>query len=239
MNRERIIAIGDIHGCLKALEALLSELQVCRHDTVVVLGDIIDRGPSSCGVVERLKRLSEECRLITLMGNHEEMFLQALEDIDRQEFWLQHGGKEMLESYGVEDVEWRGADMSAIPTSHIDFIRSFRLYFETDDCVFVHAGVAPNLPLSQQSTLDLLWRPLEEERLYPHYSGKTVVVGHTPQPSGQVLDRGFLKCIDTGCHFGGRLTAYEPATGLVWQADEEGCRWGPYCLEEARCSRDR
>jgi serine/threonine protein phosphatase 1 len=210
----RIIAIGDIHGCSKALAALLDAIQPGPEDTLVLLGDYIDRGPDSKGVLEQLIRLQGRCTLVPLKGNHEEMFLIAREGVDVR-YWLGLGGRQMLDSYGpfkeAKDVPWE----------HVAFIRQCRDYFETANHFFVHGSYDSDRPLPEQPWNSLRWRSISPQAT-AHYSGKVAVVGHTPQPSGAVLDLGFLKCIDTFCHGGGWLTALEVNTGRLWQANEAG-----------------
>lgn len=212
----RTIAIGDIHGCLTALDALLGVLELQPSDKLVILGDFIDRGLDSCGVLERLIEFRDLCQLIPLLGNHEEMLLDVVEGRHDLGYWLQFGGQGTLDSYG-NITRWE-----QIPPAHIQFVQECRLFHETDTHIFVHAGVAPNFPMDQQANNDLLWRSLEPDETGPHYSGKTVIVGHTPQPDGQVLDLGFLKCIDTLCHDGGWLTALDVEASQIWQADLRG-----------------
>lgn len=104
---------------------------------------------------------------------------------------------------------------------HWAFLEGLRLSHETDSHFFVHANYAPNRPLSEQDRQTALWLPIDPPP-GPHYSGKTVVVGHKPQIEGTVLNLGHLVCIDTGCGFGGLLTAFDVGSGQVWQVDELG-----------------
>jgi serine/threonine protein phosphatase 1 len=122
----RTIAIGDIHGCAVALQTLIEAIQPQPADTVIPLGDYIDRGPDSRGVIEQLIALNGRCRLIPLRGNHEEMFLAAVERPDKVEAWLQCGGTQMLRSNGIN------ARLENVPQSHIEFLRSTRDWFETE-----------------------------------------------------------------------------------------------------------
>jgi serine/threonine protein phosphatase 1 len=212
----RTIAIGDIHGCARALAALIEAIQPGTQDEIVTLGDYIDGGPDSRDVVDYLLALSTRCQLVPLMGNHEQMLLAALEQCSERTYWLKFGGGATLASYG------RAAGPDAIPREHIDFVRSCLSYHETDSQIFVHANYYPNQPMASLSSNVLYWESLQLERVGAHYSGKTVTVGHTPQPDGQVLDLGFLKAIDTDCWRGGRLTALEVHTGRLWQANQRG-----------------
>lgn len=146
----RTIAVGDIHGCLVAFDAVIKALKLQPTDTLVILGDFIDRGPDSRGVLDRLIELNKQCRLVPLLENHEEMLLAAREGKSDLRYWKKFGGQETLDSYG------RLTDGSGIPWAHVRFIQECRLFFETDTHLFVHAGVAPNLPMENQSSLDLL-----------------------------------------------------------------------------------
>ena len=216
---ERTIAIGDIHGCQQALEAILAAIKPTAVDTIVTLGDIIDRGPESRAVVETLIDLGRRCQLVPLLGNHEEMLLTVRIDpdsLDVLSMWLRNGGTATLDSYGP------GVGPHDIPQTHIEFIESCVQFHETDTHIFVHGNYDPNCPLSQQSSFTLLWESLRARTPERHVSGKTMVVGHTAQRDGQILDRGYLKCIDTNCYGGGWLTALDTATGKIWQANQQG-----------------
>jgi serine/threonine protein phosphatase 1 len=212
----RIIAIGDLHGCSTALRKLIEAIDPQPADTLVLLGDYIDRGPDSRGVIETLIGLKQRCRLITLMGNHEEMFIEAFRAPDDLQFWLQFGGEEMLDSYG------RTRTLDLVPREHVLFLRRCRNYFETDTHIFVHACYTAERPLNETSEQILRWLPVTHSIPPPHFSGKTVIVGHTPQESGRILDLGHVKCIDTGCCTGGWLTALDVTSGHTWQANQMG-----------------
>jgi serine/threonine protein phosphatase 1 len=218
----RTIAIGDIHGCSDALAALLDAVAPDRDDTVVTLGDYIDRGPNSRGVLDRLIPLAARCRLVPLLGNHEEAFLDALREKDALRRWLTLGGADTLRSYGWLPGGPRRALADWLPEPHRRFIAACRDYYETATHLFVHAGFVPELLLSEQPALALRWRVTDAATAVPHRSGRVAVVGHTPQQSGEVLDLGFLVCIDTNCARGGWLTALDVGTGQVWQADRAG-----------------
>jgi serine/threonine protein phosphatase 1 len=217
-----MIAIGDIHGCSRALGSLLDVIQPRPADTIVTLGDYIDRGPDSRGVVERLLRLARECRLVPLVGNHEEMFSAALRDKSAIEKWLRCGGAETLRSYGWQVGGPPRLLRDFFPAEHLQFLGDCRSHHETTSHIFVHAGLLPDQPLDLQPPVVLRWRVTDRATAVPHQSGKVVVVGHTPQTSGEVLDLGFLMCIDTNCFRGGWLTAVEVISGRVWQTDRAG-----------------
>jgi serine/threonine protein phosphatase 1 len=217
----RTIAIGDIHGCSAALDALLGAVAPEPCDTVVALGDYIDRGPDSRGVIDRLIALSSRCRLVPLLGNHEEVLLDALDNAAAKRRWLGLGGADTLRSYGWVPGGPRRALADWFPNKHRTFLTGCRPYFETDTHLFAHAGFVPELPLVAQPGWALRWRATDAATR-PHHSGKVAVVGHTQQHSGDVLDLGFLLCIDTNCVRGGWLTALDTASGAVWQADRAG-----------------
>lgn len=218
----RTIAIGDIHGCLDALAALIDAVGPGPEDTLITLGDHIDRGPDSRGVLDQLIALAGRCRLVPLLGDHEEMLLDALRDTAALRRWLTCGGAETLRSYGWSPGGPRRVLADWIPKRHREFLADCRPYHETDSHLFVHAGFLPELPMEQQPGQALRWRVTDARTVSPHRSGKVAVVGHTPQRTGEVLDLGFLICIDTNCTRGGWLTALDTDTGRVWQANREG-----------------
>ncbi len=109
-----------------------------------------------------------------------------------------------------------------IPAAHIEFLRDCRLYYESPRHFFVHANYRAELPLSAQPAETLLWESLKIRQPGPHCSGKTAIVGHTSQKNGEILDLGYLKCIDTWCYGDGWLTALDIQSGQVWQADKSG-----------------
>jgi serine/threonine protein phosphatase 1 len=213
----RILAIGDIHGCSTALRALIDAIDPRPDDLIIPLGDFIDCGPDSRGVIEQLIALSSRCRLVPLLGNHEEMLLNALESRSEFRYWFNLGGRQTLRSYTPY-----GSDLGVIPAEHITFIRRCRDYFETDTHIFVHANYEPELPMSRLSGTKLRWEHLDVPCLRPHGSGKALVLGHTPMRDGMVLDLGFLVAIDTDCCRGGWLTVLDVRTGGIIQADQSG-----------------
>lgn len=214
----RTIAIGDIHGCLASLDALLAAIDILPGDTLVPLGDFIDRGPASRQVIDRLIKLSEQANVVPILGNHEEMMMMAGTGVGPElEFWLECGGAATLASYG---------GLEEVPPEHIEFLAGCRPWYETEKHLYLHAGYVPELALPEQPPDILRWTALSSIPL-PHCSGKQVIVGHTAQHSGEILDAGHLICIDTYCHGGGWLTALDPESRHFWQADEHGtCREG-------------
>jgi predicted RecB family nuclease len=213
--RGRTVAIGDIHGCSGALSVLLSVVAPRADDTVVTLGNYIDFGTDTKGVIGLLLSLADRCKLVPLKGDHEEMFLAALECQAGLDRWKKAGYEQTLRSYGVD----RPID---IPQLHISFLSSCEDRHETDTHLFVHANYRADQPLKHQPAVVLRLKSLDTARPGPHFSGKMAVVGHTPQKSGEILDLGHLVCIDTYCHGGGWLTALDVGSGRWWQANEKG-----------------
>ena len=187
--KTRLIAIGDIHGELFKLNELLRQLNPQKEDTLVFLGDYIDRGKFSRQVVERLIELSEETNCIFLKGNHEQMMMKLLEssretDID---FWMMNGGSETFDSYG---------SYSEIFNLHEDFYENLKPYYLTDKYLFVHAGINPNKPLEEQTEDDLLW--IRDDFINrKHNLKQKVIFGHTAFYRPYVEDDKIG--IDTGC----------------------------------------
>jgi len=212
----RTFAMGDIHGCIHALEKVLQALAPQPDDTIICLGDVIDYGRDTAAVIDRLIILEGECRLTCLLGNHEEMLLESLTKESVRDSWLNCGGWETINSYRY------GGQLSDIPADHIDFLRDCHRYAETRRHFFMHANYDPELPVNDQPPAVARWSLLEEPYPEPHCSGKTAVVGHTEQRNGEILDLGHVTCIDTYCRGYGWLTAYEVNTKQVIQAS----RWG-------------
>lgn len=212
----RTIAIGDIHGCSFALESLLDVIQPTAHDLMICLGDVVDFGRETRDVLDNLLNLRERCQLKMILGNHEEMLLNAVDDSRLISTWLNLGGYDTINSYRYAGT------IDDIPPEHIEFIRGFRDYFETERHIFTHANYDPELRLEDMPGHVLRWSLLEEPFPTPHRSGKVAIVGHSEQSNGEILDLGHVKCIDTCCHGYGWLTALDVNTGEYWQTS----RWG-------------
>lgn len=213
---ERLIAIGDIHGCRVALDALLDAIQPTPDDIVVTLGDYIDRGPDSRGVIERLIELGKQTRWIGLLGNHEQMMLEVIREGVPHHSWIRYGAVQTLDSYNFD------GNLKFLPPEHEAFFDQLGDYFVHGDYFFTHAAYDPETPLEHQSPDMLRWYSLLEGLPAPHASGKTAVVGHTASRDGEILDVGHLICIDTFCYGGGWLTGIELNSRTIWQASEEG-----------------
>jgi serine/threonine protein phosphatase 1 len=215
----RTLAIGDIHGCLNALDLLLARVDLRADDRLIALGDYVDRGPDSRGVLDRLIRLHEAGQLIALRGNHDAMMLDARKARGRS-LWLAVGGCETLSSYGVAFPD--AFRITDIPDRHWRFLEEDLVdWHEIDTHFFVHAGVYYDIPLAEQPEDVLLWEKLADP--LPHVSGKVMVCGHTKQPSGVPLNLGHAICIDTGIYEpDGWLTCLDVRTGQYWQANQRG-----------------
>ncbi len=209
----RLIAIGDIHGHALALHGLIQCIRPTSSDTIVTLGDYVNRGPDSRGVINQLIKLKDQCQLIPILGNHEEMMLDSRDDVHAELRWRNDGGDTTLKSYG------ESAGIGNIPASHWSFLASCRPYYETDQFVFTHANYCWYSKLDEQPPALLRWLSLEDSQPRPHMNGKTFIVGHTPGP---IRNFGHCLGLDTGCGFGGLLTAMNLLSGEIWQVTENG-----------------
>ncbi|MEO6248585.1 MAG: metallophosphoesterase family protein [Sphingomicrobium sp.] len=213
----RVYAIGDVHGCLEALERLLTEITLDSASytgrvILVMLGDLVDRGPESAGVIDRVlhRRLPGDEQHV-LMGNHEEAILGVYQGSVEPRGWLSYGGLQTLESYGIDRTEHfaRAFDLGrrmheAIPVDHVDFLRSLPDQLRIGDYLFVHAGIRPGVPIEQQIPADLRWiRSGFLDSDADH--GVTVVHGHSISSEPEAMANRIG--IDTGCYAGGPLTA--------------------------------
>lgn len=212
----RTIAVGDIHGCAKALHAMLAQIQPEKDDTLVLLGDCVDRGPDSRQVIDEVLALREKCTVVPLLGNHEEMMLNFLDGKPQPDNWLEVGGVSTVRSYSPR------SDPEDILPAHIEYIRTWGDFYETPSHIFVHGGYDADSPLAKQHWKTMRWQSLKHHVPRPHISGKTAIVGHTSLKDGNVLDLGYLICIDTWCWGGGWLSALDSTTGQLWQVDREG-----------------
>ena len=224
---ELVYAIGVIHGRMDLLSALLALIgqDAVRSDhankTLIFLGDYVDRGPDSRGVIERLSEgLPDGFEAHFLKGNHEQFLLDFLQDPKWLAPWRGNGGDPTLLSYGVDvgrldrvsapSEAWRAAFAQALPDRHLKFLQGLGLNCVIGDYVFVHAGLRPGVPLSDQVPADLLW--IRNEFLDAQEPfGKVVVHGHTPERKPVVRENRIG--IDTGAVFTGCLTALRLANG--------------------------
>jgi serine/threonine protein phosphatase 1 len=214
----RVLAIGDIHGCSRALDHLIAAIGLRTTDLIVTLGDYVDRGPDSAGVINRLLELRRKFKVVCLRGNHEQLMLNSRLGNDRFIEWTHSGAQATLASYAPQGGI---ATLNDIPPAHWDFVRNLCVdWHETETHLFVHAGVDPGLPMDSQPEFMLQWERFHDPQ--PHVSGKTVICGHTVQKNGTPRNYGHAICIDTGCFRKGWLTCFEVTTGYLWQATQTG-----------------
>lgn len=217
---QRIYAIGDIHGRRDLLDDLLTRIDADDAERgpaqtqIIFLGDLVDRGSDSRGVVERMIQLSEASDNVRLLkGNHEELLIRVYEG-DKRATSLFHrvGGRETMLSYGMSEADYDAVDLSElaelipnhVPIAHIDFLKGFDDWIEAGDYLFVHAGVRPGLSIDEQETSDLRWI----RREFTEHKGEfshMVIHGHTIT-EGVDEQRNRIG-IDTGAFATGKLTA--------------------------------
>jgi len=209
----RVLAIGDIHGCLCALTTLLEAVEPSATDTVIFAGDAVDRGPASRQVIDCILALRERCKLIFIKGNHEEIMLDAVTGRAVMEPWLTFGGRATVESYG--------GSIENVPPEHLRFLQSAAPYFETETEIFVHANLERGVPLANQSSDYLRWKHIDGSE--PRYSAtKRVICGHTSQRSGVPLVFDGWACIDTYAYGGQWLSCLDVQSNQIVQANEKG-----------------
>ena len=236
---QRVYAVGDIHGRLDLFEALVAAIEaddVARapaETLIVLLGDLVDRGADSKGVIEFARELQQRRPVRILAGNHEEMFLRSLSDIETFRHFIRHGGRETLLSYGINHGQFQAASMEeaqqlaseAVPADHLAFLESFEDMIQLGDYLFVHAGIDPRLPIDQQRSRDLRWI---REPFLSHEGSHGVVVVHGHTICDEPEDCGNRIGIDTGAFMSGRLTALilEGTARCYLEAAEEDGRVG-------------
>lgn len=214
----RAYAVGDIHGRADLFGALVAAIDAddaqrgAADTAMILLGDLIDRGPDSAGVVAQAREWQARRAVRILMGNHEEMLLSSLTKTEVLRHFLRYGGKETVLSYGVDEEAYYAADLAetqimmlgAIPAKDIAFIRSFEDTIALGDYLFVHAGIMPEVPLDDQRTGDLRWirQPFLD---HPGNHGAIIVHGHTICERPEVRHNRIG--IDTGAYESGVLTA--------------------------------
>lgn len=224
---QRVYAIGDIHGRLDLFELLLDQIAAddaargAADTWLILLGDLVDRGADSCGVVERAIDLAQGSKVRILAGNHEEMLLGSLEDTETLRHFLRHGGKETLFSYGLSFEEYCKSTLETlrermhtlIPERHVSFMRAMENQIVFGDYLFVHAGIRPGVPLDDQMIPDLRW--IRREFL-DHEGAHSHVVVHGHSISDEPVVRNNRIGIDTGAYASGRLTALGLEGGERW-----------------------
>ena len=220
-----VYAVGDVHGCLDQLRALEQLITtdgeaIAGEKLIVTLGDYVDRGPDSAGVIEHLMRpLPHDFERVLLGGNHEELMLNAIKGLG-DETWLEFGGVETIRSYGIDVALYRSSRPKArqtmlqshIPQDHLSFLEGLALSLQLGQTVFAHAGIKRNIPIAQQNPNDLVWIRREFLDASPT-DGLLVVHGHTPASEPE-LAPGRIG-IDTCAFSTGRLTAVRLIEGAT------------------------
>jgi serine/threonine protein phosphatase 1 len=201
---QKIFVVGDIHGCFDKLCALMDKIPINNtRDQLIFIGDYIDRGPSSFDVVNYLIDFKKRVPgTIFIKGNHEDMLQNYLDGSDRFTYLLNGGQQTMDEYLNRSDNK----EAFPIPSEHLEFFNSLQLYYQTDDYIFVHAGLREKVPLESQDKMDLLWT--RDEFIHSDFNfGKRVIFGHTPfkEPLLQANKIG----IDTGAVYGNLLTCLQ------------------------------
>ena len=211
--------IGDIHGCVDELRRLIGALPLASGDSLVFLGDYIDRGPDSAGVVSYLIALQSELRevnFVFLKGNHEDMFLSYLGLAGQHgDMFLINGGKATLASYGFAEAVAVEQALTAIPENHLVFYKGLQRFYLMDSFLCVHAGIHPQKSLAEQTEEELFW--IRNAFIYsPHRLPYTVLFGHTPQPT-VLYDLPYKIGLDTGLVYGNMLTCLEVDEKVLYQ----------------------
>ncbi len=205
---QKIFAIGDVHGCLDKLVRLVEGLAADpAGDTLVFLGDYIDREDGGPDVVDYVLGLKKKRyrNLVYLCGNHEYMFLRYLEGLD-EDLYLENGGRATLKAYGITSADAVRTRKSKVPPAHLKFFNALLPYYETEDHIFVHAGLRPGVPLTEQTLHDLVW--IRHEFIDSEFDfGKEVIFGHTHKHA-PILSKNKIG-IDTGAVYGGKLSCLE------------------------------
>ncbi len=215
----RTFAIGDIHGNRNALQGCLDSITLTQDDTVIFLGDMIDRGADSKGVLDDIMALNEFCNTLTIMGNHEQMMLESVGSAKICEQWLYYGGAETLLSFGLTpDID----GLQQVPLRYMDFMRSGLDFYETEQFIYTHAVPDQQPAIQQQEPYFWRWAMPEHDGRYQHSSGKPVVCGHVSQESGVPWSEKGLIMIDTYIHGGEWLTALDMDSLMAYQASEAG-----------------
>ena len=215
----RSYVIGDIHGCLDELRCLIEALPLESGDRMVFLGDYIDRGPDSKGVVTYMLDLqkTDDLELVCLKGNHEDMFMAYLGlPGEHGDMFLYNGGVATLNSYGINSKNVSLDEINdRIPRRHFEFFENLKPYWLMEPFLCVHAGIHPSKRLEDQTDSDLLW--IRNEFIYnSHGLPYTVLFGHTPQHS-VLFDLPYKVGLDTGLVFGNRLSCLEVTEKVLYQ----------------------
>jgi serine/threonine protein phosphatase 1 len=204
MQEQKTFIIGDVHGCLQMLKKLMKKIEWApERDRLIFLGDYVDRGEDSCGVVDFVLHISRQSPMVEcLLGNHEQILLDFLSGRDPSTFFL-NGGTATLNSYRFGQE--RFGDL-LIPGEHVEFMKSLKRWIELDDYYIVHAGFRPGVELEEQNLEDLLW--IRDSFIFSDFHfGKRVIFGHTPFSEPLIMANKIG--LDTGAVYGNKLTCLE------------------------------
>lgn len=219
--------MGDVHGRRDLFDALVAAIETddtargAADTTIVLLGDLVDRGPDSAGVVAAARTLAQRRSVRILWGNHEEMFLRSLDDVEALRHFLRFGGRETILSYLQDTALWNTATLdeaqgmmhAAVPAEDLEFIRGFEDSIAIGDYLFVHAGIAPGVPAEHQSRQDLRWI---REPFLSNSSNHGFVVVHGHTITDAPVFRSNRIGIDTGAYASGKLTALALEQNRRW-----------------------
>ncbi|ANU15247.1 Serine/threonine protein phosphatase [Planococcus halocryophilus Or1] len=218
---KRLLAISDIHGELELFNELLEKVEYdAAVDQLILLGDYVDRGPNSKRVLDRVMELKKQGAIV-LRGNHDQMMLEAADgEPGAKENWVRNGGLATLQSYG-SSIQNTTLPVSEVFREHVEFIQEMDHYYETDDYIFVHAGVQPGVPPQETDPYLLIWI---RQEFHAGYSGnKTVIFGHTPtfvlrgtKNYDVYFGNNQIIGIDGGAVYGGQLNCLELPSRKVY-----------------------
>lgn len=210
--------VGDIHGCLAEVRYLVEQLPLERGDRLVFLGDYIDRGPDSMGVVSYLLELREQGKIdaVFLKGNHEDMFLDYLGfPGNHGDVFLNNGGHATLASYGISASNGAAESAGQLPQAHLAFYQNLETFCVVKPYLCVHAGIQPLKRLEEQTAAEMFWIRGEFIR-NPHKLPYTVLFGHTPQKEA-LFDLPFKIGLDTGLVYGNKLSCLAVEEKVLYQ----------------------
>jgi serine/threonine protein phosphatase 1 len=230
---QRVYAVGDVHGRLDLFETLIDKIEADdsargpADTTVVLLGDLVDRGPDSAGVIDAARAWGSRRNVRLLAGNHEEMFLDSLHRIETLRHFLRYGGRETVLSYAIDRAhyaEWTLEELQqqmrrVVPVAHREYLAAGEDAIRIGDYLFVHAGIRPGVPLEDQKASDMRWI---RDRFIEHDGDHGFVVVHGHTITDEVEERHNRIGIDTGAFMSGRLTAVGLEGAERWFLTAEG-----------------
>lgn len=230
---QRVYAVGDVHGQIELFNSLVDTIEAddaargAADTTIILLGDLVDRGPDSASVLDAAIALGNRRRVRALCGNHEEMFLKSLDSEGVLREFLRRGGRETILSYAIDEDTYKELDFEQlrlelhriVPERHVQFLRSLEDLIIIGGYLFVHAGIRPGVAIEDQSTQDLRW--IREPFLSaPSSCDYCVVHGHTISEGPE--ERPSRIGIDTGAYISGQLTAIGLEADQRWYLSSSG-----------------